>query len=116
MLVSRVTYIHKSPNNEHNHACTMLRRCELFIHCAVDPDCINFYCERLWQTPDYRFYFRLTWTIPDYLRYGNIIDSFKIDPRVRDGQGNVILNQGTPQVTVDYNHVCEVMTITVFRL
>lgn len=62
----------------------------MFVH-IVDPDDITFECERLWQTPEYLFWFNLTWTLPPYLLGGNVISNFVVNPKFKDGTATISL-------------------------
>ena len=70
---------------------------------TVDPESIIFDCQRLWQIPEYLFWFNLTWTLPPYLRHGNVISSFTIVPMLKNG--TAIISVQIDNVTVPYTEV-----------
>ena len=68
---------------------------------TVDPEIVLFECQRLWRPPE--FSFNLTWTLPTYLRYGNVINSFVVVPKLREG--NLIIPVPIDNVTVPFPQV-----------
>lgn len=54
---------------------------------AVDPNTIQFECQRLWHIRGLSF--NLTWLLPDYLRFGNVIHQFVVALKLTDGTENV---------------------------
>ena len=54
---------------------------------SVDPNSIDFECQRLWQLRG--FSFNLTWILPDQLRLGNVIDEFVVLLKLTDGIDNI---------------------------
>lgn len=76
--------------------------------CTVDPECITFQCERLWDSMSNLFSFQFTWTTPPYLRHGNIIHRFRVVFTMENEQA-IQENVDFPLVRVDL-HVSSVAT------
>lgn len=74
-----------------------------FSQKTVDSETIIFDCQRLWQIPQYLFWFNLTWTLPLYLRHGNVISSFTVVPMLKDG--TAVISVQIDNVTVPYIEV-----------
>ena len=76
----------------------------MILTLTVDADEISFECQRLWQIPEYLFWFNLSWTLPPYIHHGNVISGFVVVPKFKDG--SEISSVQIDNVSLPFNQVC----------
>ena len=75
----------------------------------VDPGCIKFHCKRLWQVPQYLFWFQLNWTLPSYLldwNDTNYLRGFNVHARMKDSSFGIIDAMSSLLIFVQLQQVC----------